>query len=456
MRIELAHPLTAGEIAMAVGAPCPIDTSTTILAITTDSRLARPGDLFVAINGKTHDGNLFIGDARRRGASLLLAERSGTDILSTQNTRCALSAIAAYSLKRNRIPLVAITGSVGKTSAKEAVASVLSARFKVHKTAENQNNELGVAYTILSRRESDEILVLEYGTNQKGEIAAHARTATPDVAIITAIGTAHIGAFGSKDAILAEKAAIYSEMSDGLLILNGDDGLLRGLTPKIPVCYVGTGDNCTLSACRVFFSRYGISYTLRDGGDERRIFLRGAGTPRIYASLFALATASHFGIRKDLAADALFRMPQPKGRQSITDIGGILLIDDAYNASPESMTEALRLLSALPTAGRRYAVLGDMLELGQMSEELHYGIGRQAAKDAHVLYSFGHYAEAMAEGAREEGMPRESIRTFEDADACLGALKPQLSDGDTVLVKASHALGGERIVRGLHALEGRS
>lgn len=456
VRIELPYPMAAKELADAVGAPCPIDEGTVISAITTDSRLTKPGDLFVAICGKMHDGHLFLGDAKRRGASLLLATRSGEDMLSVENTKKALGTIAAYSLRKNRIPVVAITGSVGKTGAKDAIAATLAARLRVHKTQENQNNELGVPYTILSRKRDDEVMVLEFGTNSTGEISALADIATPDVAVITAIGSAHIGAFGSREAILAEKAGIYKGMTDGLLILNGDDAYLKTLSPQIPVCYVGKDENCDLCACKVFFSRYGISYTLLEKSGERRIFLRGVGTPRIYASLFALATATHFGIRQDLAADALFRMPQPKGRQSILNIGGILLIDDAYNASPESMEEALRLLATLPTARRRYAVLGDMLELGSMSEVLHRKIGMQAAKNADLLYSFGHYAQAIADGAGEGGMHPDCIHIYGDAEACLAALRPELSDGDTVLVKASHALGGARIVNGICSLTVRA
>lgn len=452
MRIELAYPMTAAELAAAVGTTCPIDGNAVISAITTDSRLTRPGDLFVAICGKKHDGHLFLGDAQKQGAALLLAAREGKRNLCVGDTRRALGSIAALALKKHRIPTVAITGSVGKTGAKDAIAAVLGTRLCVHKTSENQNNELGVAYTVLSRPREAEVMVLEFGTNSPGEIAAHTEIAPPDVAVITAIGSAHIGVFGSREAILAEKSDIYKGMTDGLLILNGDDAYLRSLMPHIPVRYVGKSENCDPMACKVFFSRYGISYTLREKTGERRIFLRGVGTPRIYASLFALAAGEHFGIRADLAADALFRMPQPKGRQSILNIGGILLIDDAYNASPESMEEALHLFSMLSTSGKRYAVLGDMLELGDMSEALHRRVGLQAAQKADLLYFFGHYAPTMADGAREGGMPPDRIFIFEDAEACLFALRPKLSDGDTVLVKASHALGGAQIVRGICAL----
>lgn len=299
-------------------------------------------------------------------------------------------------------------------------------------------------------------MVLEFGTNSKGEILRHTKAAPPDVAVITAIGSAHIGAFGSKEAILAEKADICRGMTDGLLLLNGDDAYLRRLSPTIPVRYVGMSEGCDLRARDVFSSRYGSSYTLSRAGGEHRVFLRGVGTPRIYTSLFALAIAEHFGISEEIATGALFRMPEAEGRQSILKVGGILLIDDAYNASPEAMEEALHLLRSLPTVGLRYAVLGDMLELGALGDTLHRSVGMRAAKIADRLYTFGKYAEAMAEGAKEAGMPHGAIHTASDAEACLAALKPRLSDGDTVLVKASHTLGGDRIVRGIRALTERS
>ena len=456
MRFELAYPMTASELSFAAEATCPIDRERVISAITTDSRLVRSGDLFIALRGQAQDGHHYIEDAKRLGAALIIAEAEGIGTACVTDTGRALGNIAAHSLRKNRIPVVAITGSVGKTGAKDAVAAALGARMHVHKTADNQNNDFGVSYTILSRRREDEIMVLEFGTNNKGEILHHAKIAPPDIAIITAIGSAHIGAFGSKEAILAEKSDIYHEMRDGLLLLNGDDVYLKRLTPTIRTRYVGMNTECDLRADKTFFSRYGISYTLIEGGKEQRIFLRGAGIPRIYASLFAIAAAEHFGIRKELAIGALYRMPETEGRQHILSVGGILLIDDAYNASPEAMSEALRLLSSLPATGRRYAVLGDMLELGDLSEALHRGVGMEAAKSADRLYCFGRYASAVADGAKIAGMPSEAIRITDDAEACLSMLKPCLSDGDTVLVKASHALGGERIVSGIRALDTRS
>ena len=442
MRTELPFPMTAAEIAEACGANLTEGGDRVIGAITTDSRLVRAGDMFVALRGARSDGHLFLPDAAERGATLLLSERPSAGSVTVADTRAALSSIAAHSLQKHRIPVVAITGSVGKTGTKEAVAAALGAQLRVHKTAENENNELGVAFTLLSRPASANLLVLEFGTNSPGEIAAHANCAPPDVAILTAIGSAHIGAFGSREAILAEKSALIAKMREGLIVLNGDDPYLAKLSPCVPTLRAGLTPGLSLSASRISYSRYGTSYTLIGCEKERRVFLRSAGRPHVYTSLFAIATARHFGVPLPAALDALFRMPQAAGRQSISDACGVLLIDDAYNASPESMVAALELLSSLGHRRRKIAVLGDMLELGQDACRLHRELGRLAAEQADLLFPFGEMAEEICTGALEMGMPPVAICPTRTAELCCRALMPTLTDGDVVLVKASHALGG--------------
>ena len=442
MRTELPFPMNAAEIAAACGGHLTEGGSQVIGAITTDSRLVRSGDMFVALRGAHADGHLFLRDAAERGAALLLSEQPTRRGLTVPDTRLALSALAAHSLREHRIPVIAITGSVGKTGTKDAVAAALSPRFRVHKTTENQNNELGVAFTLLSRPAESDLLVLEFGTNAPGEIAAHASYAPPDVAILTAIGSAHIGAFGSREAILAEKSAMLKDMREGLVILNGDDPYLSGLAPCVPTLRVGLAPDLSPSASRISYSRYGTSYTLTGYERERRVFLRSVGRPHVYSSLFAIATALHFGVPLHEILDALFRMPQAVGRQSVCDAGGVLLIDDAYNASPESMAAALELLSSLGRGRRRIAVLGDMLELGTEEGKLHKELGGLAAGHCDLLFPFGGLAEEIRRGAEEAGMIPEAIFPCQSAELCRRTLMPMLTDGDVVLVKASHALGG--------------
>ncbi len=451
MRIELADGLSLHEVARAVGKDgASLPGAATIHALATDSRLVLPGDLFVALRGDRMDGHAFLGEARARGAACLLSEEEWEGAVTVPDTRAALLSLASFTLTKDRPRVIAITGSVGKTGTKDAVTAVLGSSFRVHKTQNNQNNELGLAFSVLSRPKGTEILVLELGTNHPGEIAPASLAIRPDFSLITAIGRAHIGAFGSQEAILAEKSEVLRGMrDDGLLFLNGDDPYLSMIEPPLTTRYVGTGDRAEYRAAGVFSSRFGTSYSLVSKHGTERIFLRGSGRPRLYSSLFAMAVAYELSIPPSIAKDALFKMNYAEGRQSIEEIGGILLIDDAYNASPESVAEALALLAAIGGGKRRIAVLGDMLELGEHAEELHREAGRLAARHATMLYTFGSLAGALAGGAREGGMKEEAIHIFRDAEEVSASLFHQISDGDVVLVKASHLLGGKRITEAL-------
>ena len=444
MRIELAFPCTAEEISEAVGRPTTA-TGTVIRAITTDSRLVLPGDLFVALRGERTDGHRYLSEAKARGAALLLSEEPFPDALTVKNTRAALGLLASRSLEKQRPTVIAITGSVGKTGTKDAVAAVLSKQYRVYKTSENLNNDLGVAYTVLSRPGDTEQLVLELGTNHPGEIAALSELVSPDIGIITLIGSAHIGAFGSKENILAEKADILVGMHGGPLFLNGDDPYLRTLRYDGGSVLVSTKNAGDFRAEGIYTSRLGTSYTLCTPDEKRRVFLQGTGISRIYSSLFALAVGTHLGVPIASAVEALRTVGYARGRQTVEAVGGIILIDDSYNASPESVAEALRLLSALAPGRGRYAVLGDMLELGDAAEELHREIGRQTAECADFLLAFGDMAGWIREGAIAGGMAPEAISVFPDHQAVIAKLITEISDGDVVLVKASHALGGEWI-----------
>ncbi len=451
MRIEPAFSVRIAELRTALGLPSGDGGEKAIGAITTNSRLVRPGDLFVALRGATADGHAYLEDARRRGASVLLSEIPTERGITVPDTREALRLLAAHLLALHRIPVVAITGSVGKTGAKDAIAAALSARYNVHRTEENRNNELGVSFTVLSRPKAAEIMVLELGTNHPGEIAAHSEAIHPSIGVITAIGSAHIGAFGSREAIFREKTAITHGMQGGRLILNRDDPYLAAWPTPLPTSCVGLRERADFFAEGISFSQYGASYQLIKEGKRQSITLGAIGRPRIYASLFAMATAHHFGVPDEDAALALSKMSYANGRQSIEAVAGITLIDDSYNASPEAVEEAIFLLSTLKAVGKRHIVLGDMLELGEHAIPHHERIGALAAKEASYLYIFGNFADAVARGARNGGMPSSAIRLFSDADGVLRALLPCITAGDTVLIKASHSLHGGRIAEGIRS-----
>lgn len=453
MRIKLPIEMTVGELRRAVGASGTEDPRP-IHFLSTDTRSLLPGDLFWALHGERDDGHRYLMAAQDAKAAAILSESDIPGQLRVKNTHAALLALAGYTLKKRRIPVVAVTGSVGKTGAKDAVAAALSPHFTVHKTSENENNEIGVAKTVLSRPQSATLLVIEMGTNHKGEIAPLSLAVRPDLAIITAIGSAHIGAFGSKEAILEEKAHITDGMAgEGKLLLSANDPLLAGYRQHSAE-YIGIDTPADFMARGIFSSRFGTSYTLLHAGTERRIFLHGAGRPRVFSSLFALAAATHFGVPHTAAAGALLQMTHAAGRGSIHEVGGILLIDDAYNSSPEAVAEGLGLLSSVAAGRRRIAVLGDMLELGKDADKHHREIGRLAARHSDAVFAFGKLADKVAAGAQDAKMASEHIKIFENAEDCALGLIPLLSDGDAVLVKASNALGGDRIVAAIRALDG--
>ena len=234
-------------------------------------------------------------------------------------------------------------------------------------------------------------------------------------------------------------------MEGGPLFLNGDDAYLRTLchgNRAVLISVKGEGD---FRAEGIYTSRFGTSYTLCTLNERKRVFLRGTGISRIYSSLFALAVGAHLEIPLSAAIEALRLSDYARGRQTVEEIGGILLIDDSYNASPESVSEALRLLSTIAPGRPRYAVLGDMLELGEAAPELHREVGRKAAVSADFLLAFGALAEWIREGALSAGMAPEAISVFPDHEAVTEALIKQISDGDVLLIKASHALGGGKI-----------
>ncbi len=448
MRIELAFPLTAYEIAEVLSLPKPKEDHP-VNFITTDSRIVERGDLFWGLNGDRDNGANYYEEAVSRGAALLLGERAHEKALEVANSNAALSRLAAYYLQKKRIPVIAITGSVGKTGTKDAIAATLAPRYRVHKTEGNRNNDLGVAFTVLSRKKDSEWLVMELGTNKKGEIAEHARLLMPDIGVITAIGRAHIAAFGTKEAILEEKAALCEGMRSGTLYYNADDALLANYRFPVPSVGVGRLHAAEYTAEGIFSSRYGTSFTLKTAGESKRFFLRGAGYPRVYAALFAIAISQKLGISLSGCADALFHMRYASGRQEIQEANGVLLIDDTYNSSPEATVEALELLSSLAMGRQRYAVLGDMLELGEESRRIHAEIGEAVSKKADVFYAFGEFAEDMARAAREAGMPRDAVLIFKNAEEAGAKLLQNASDGDVILVKASRAMGAERIVTAL-------
>lgn len=452
MRIKLGIPLPKTFFSSLDETIDTTDLPDFFTAVTTDSRLVEKGDIFIALKGKKQDGNDFLEEALARGAALLVGEKPFPSSLTVTDSALFLARLASLHLSIKRPYVVAITGSVGKTTTKEYVARALSVRYKVHRTEENENNLLGLAKTLLSRPKDCHILIAELGSNHKGEIALLSSLLCPDAAILTAIGHAHLGMFGNEEEIFLEKTSILKNLSKGgIAFLNGDDPKLGRLSPtkELPLFFVsqkGVGD---LYAENIAFFHQTVSFTLCDTRRALPVSIPLVSPVSLSALLFALALANRHGIGWEEALKAFSEPVTVKGRQQLIALNEYTIIDDTYNASPESMKAALALLSKVGENARRIAILGDMAELGEGAAAIHLEIGREAARSAHRLFVFGEMAEAYKKGALLGGLSPKNVHTFQTPKECYRHVTNALFPHDVILIKASHVAGGDVIVKEL-------
>ena len=383
-----------------------------------DSRLIRPGELFAALPG-ARDGHDFAASALERGAAAVLASRpvDGPAIYVEDTSRALRDIARGY---RESLPCrcVGITGSVGKTTTKEMIAAVLRTALRTQWTEKNYNNEIGLPVSVLRLKPDCEAAVLEMGMNHFGELSVLTRIAQPDLAVITNIGTMHIENLGSREGILRAKLEILEGLRPGgRVIFNGDDALLRPLAARYhAVCF-------------------GLSESFEAA-------LNVPGLHNVLDALAAAAAGLLLGLSPEQIAEGL-RSYAPL-RQRVSHAAGMTIIDDCYNAGPESMRAALRVLAGTPTEGRRIAVLGGMLELGDFAPELHAEVGREAAKTADLLLAYGPCSECYVQGAHEAGLA--GARAFATHDALVAALEETCRAGDTLLFKGSHGMHMEQVL----------
>ncbi|HVP57944.1 MAG TPA: UDP-N-acetylmuramoyl-tripeptide--D-alanyl-D-alanine ligase [bacterium] len=413
-----------------------------------DSRLLARGEIFFALKGDARDGHEFVADAFARGAVAAVVERpvgglaAGDVQLVVPSPLEALQALAAEVRKHSQIPVIAITGSNGKTTTKEMLAHLLATRFQVRKSPGNFNNHIGLPLSILGLTPRDEILVVELGANHVGEIAALAKLARPDVAVVTNVGRAHVGLFGSVEAVAREKTDLVRSLGrGGRGVVNADDefllAALRGT--DIPVLSFGIEAKADFRATDVKVMAGGSQFMVAG----QAIGLRVPGAHNVYNALAAMGAASLFGVSVKDTARALPDF-EP-ARMKTVSLGGLTLIDDTYNANPDSMAAALEVL-AHAASGRRVLVMGEMLELGPQSESLHREVGsRVPAARVDLLVGIGEATRPAIEGAVKSGLKRDHALWYESISAAKPALGQLLRPGDTVLVKASRKAGLEEI-----------
>jgi len=423
--------------------------------VTTDSRVVVADCLFAAIKGENSDGHDYIGVCLEKGALCAIAERvtegSALPIILVKNTVEALGALAAFYRRGFDIPVLGITGSVGKTTSKEMVSAVLSQRFKVHKTPKNLNNELGVPLTLFGLEESHELAVIEMGISHFGEMKRLAEIVRPDMALYTAIGSAHLEFLGDFDGVLRAKSELIEYLpEDGVVFVNGDDETLKKLKCKQKICRYGVSSGCEVSAENIrLLGTDGMELVIISGSRRIPAKINAFGVHMVTSALGAAAVGLCLGLTDKEISDGIASYVPVGSRAGIIRTDKITIIDDCYNANPNSVAAAIDSLSLLPN--RRVCILGDMGELGETAAALHYKTGEHAAeKGIDLLIACGELSASTAEGAKNSGC--KNVLHFKDKTELLAELTKLIESGDAVLVKASHSRKFEEIVEALKTL----
>lgn len=439
---------TLKEAAAALGTTANGDA--VISEICTDTRKITPGCLFICLKGERFDAHDFAPKAAELGAAALMVEHPvDVDLpcIIVENTGKAMLELSAWYRSKFSIPVVGLTGSVGKTTTKEFIALVLSAKYKTLKTQGNLNNEIGVPQMLFKMDSETEAAVIEMGMNHRGEIHRLTNAVKPTVALITNIGTSHIENLGSREGILNAKLEILDSMEKGSkLLLNGDNDMLATVKrDDFKIIRFAIDDKAAdYTAKDIEESDNSTSFTVCFDGEERRITVPTVGRHNVYNALAAFAVGREIGIDSDATADALANYVPAGMRQRSVDVGKIHVIEDCYNASPDSMNAALTTLSGRKT-GKKIAVLADMLELGDYSPKAHESVGEIAAKlNIDMVLAYGEYAKLYVSAAKKNAI--KSAYHFETKEELAHKLMESAEPGDNVLFKGSRGMRLEDIM----------
>ncbi len=442
-----------------------------IKCVCTDSREAEKNCLFLAIRGEKVDGHNYIDKAAQLGAVCAIAERvpdagARIPLILVEDTVAAIAKFSeAYAAQyQKNVKKVAVTGSVGKTTAKEMIASVLAVSHKLYKSGGNYNSTIGMPLSQLEIASDTEFAVLEMGMSQAGEISIMSRCAHPDVAVITNIGTSHIEYFDSRAGIASAKLEVMEGLSkDGMLLLCGGEPLLSEVGSwDSRVKYYSVCGDTDIHAENVF-SKDGktVFDAIVCGTKIKEIEIFAIGKHNIHAALSAIAVALRFGISEEDIRQGLLNYRTVGMRQQIFEVGGVTIINDCYNASPESMRAACEVLCALANekGGRKMALLGDMLELGAFSSDLHYSVGEHFGAAGVRLFAFGESAQRIADGASSHLSDEMITRFVSTEDKYINDIAAtvarELKAGDCILIKASRRMAAERVTAALSDILGK-
>ena len=431
--------------------------SSSVRRVCTDSRLVRKGDLFIAICGDRFDGHDYLNDALGQGAEAAVVSRSrlGQEkvhgpMIEVEETRHALGRLSANYRQDFELPIIAVGGSNGKTSTKEILATVLGQRLETLSSEASFNNDIGVPLTLLRLREAHEAAVLEVGSNHPGELQPLLQLIRPRYGVLTSIGREHLEFFGDLAGVIEEEGALAEALPpEGCLFVNGDIEGLEAIRARCraAVVTVGEGEDCDWQLTGTVLNNDGTTFELLspkgDWSGAYHVNLLGHQNARNAA--LAIALAAELGLSREELDQGLQCCRPASMRMEMQTLGGVRIINDAYNSNPDSLLAALETMGLFPTKGKRIAILGDMAELGQASEFAHVEVGRLAARlGMDGLVAVGQWANKMVRAAQEEGLA--NVAAFDDINVAGQALAVKLSSGDLVLIKGSRAARMERII----------
>ena len=444
-------PCTAREICAAVGGTLLQDSGALVTGVTTDSRAVQPGQLFIPLVGERFDGHAYISKALDGGAAGCLTAAAPETLLpgklyiQVADTRLALKALASWYRDKFDLPVVQVTGSAGKTTTKEMIASVLSQRYNTLRTEGNFNNDIGAPLTLLRLMPEHQAAVIETGMNHFGEIRYLGEMVRPDIAVITNVGDAHIENLGNtRQGILRAKCEIFENLTpEGIAVLNGDDELLNTVTLPRTILRCGVGDGCDVRVTDIDDRGLeGVACTVTIEGEHYRLTTSAPGRYMIYPMAMAAAIGRRLGLTREEIAAGVAAYTTVGSRMHLIRLPGErLVIDDCYNANPQSMAEGLRMLAASP-AQHRVAVLGDMGELGQLTAQAHRDMGALTRRLGLTAVAVGEKMHALTETDPQ-------AQWFATVEEAMPAIRQLFTPGTAVLVKASHAMHFERIVQEL-------
>ena len=445
--------LLLSEIVTAVQGSFGYPSNIEVSSISTDTRTIEKGAVFVALKGKNFDGHDYAKKAMELGAVAVITERAieGAACIIVDSAQAALLDIASYYRDKFNIKLVGITGSVGKTTTKEFISLVMSKKFKTLKTQKNFNNEIGLPMTLFNLTNEHEAAVIEMGMSNLGEISRLSLTSKPNMCVITNIGFSHIENLGSQENILRAKMEILDGADeDAPLILSKDDKFLKTAEVRVgrkKIFYSVTDPSADVFATEIKTVDDKIEFNINSDGNVYKAVINCLGEHNIKNALAAFCVGREYNISSDDIIEAIGEFVPDGIRQRIIDVNGMKIIADCYNSSPDSAKSAIHTLSQINTQGKKIAVLGDMLELGKMSKELHKSVGEAVCEEnIDMLLCYGDMSEYYVKGALKKGFDKNNAKIFASKDEIAEFLLATMTKGDAVLFKASRGMKFEEII----------